>query len=107
MTACDMVENNLCECFNSWILEAWYNPIVELLDDIRLKVMERLHMKRDFMLKRDCLIYPQIIRKLNFSIEATKFCKSTWTGADECEARDIDGGQWVVNMVQKTCSCRR
>ncbi|KAK1356613.1 hypothetical protein POM88_049869 [Heracleum sosnowskyi] len=29
------------------------------------------------------------------------------TGADECEVRDIDGGQWVVNMTRKTCSCRR
>ncbi|KAK1389992.1 hypothetical protein POM88_018170 [Heracleum sosnowskyi] len=107
MTACDMVDNNLSECFNSWIFEARYKPIIELLDDIRLKLMERLHIKRDLMLNTDSRICPQIIKKLKFSIEATKFCKSTWTGADECEVRDIDGGQWVVNMTRKTCSCRR
>lgn len=107
MTSCDMVDNNLSECFNSWIVEARYKPILELLDDIRLKLMERLHVhvKRDLMINNDCVICPQIIKKLNFSIEATRFCKSTW--ADECEVRDIDGGQWVVNMVKKTCSCRR
>ncbi|XP_074324236.1 uncharacterized protein LOC141661151 [Apium graveolens] len=107
LTYCDMVHNNLSECFNSWIVEARYKPILELLDDIRLKIMERLHVRRDFMLKNDCVIGPQIIKKLNYSIEATRFCKSIWTGADECEVKDIDGGQWVVNMVKNTCSCRR
>ncbi|XP_074323677.1 uncharacterized protein LOC141660587 [Apium graveolens] len=59
------------------------------------------------MINVDSTLCPQIIKKLNYSIEATKYCKSTWTGADECEARDIDGGQWVVVMAKKTISCRR
>ena len=41
-TKCDMVDNNLSGCFNSWIVEARYKPILELLDDIRLQVMERV-----------------------------------------------------------------
>ncbi|WOH12434.1 hypothetical protein DCAR_0831938 [Daucus carota subsp. sativus] len=61
----------------------------------------------DLMANFESRICPQIIKKLNHSIEATKFCKSTWTGADECEVRDIDGGQWVVDIAKKTCSCRR
>ena len=107
ITKCDMVDNNLSECFNSWIVEARYKPILELLDDIRLQVMERLYKKRDWMSGVESTLCPRIVRKLNYSIEGTKFCKSTWAGGDECEVRDIEGGQWVVDMVQKTCSCRR
>lgn len=59
------------------------------------------------MAKIDSNICPKIIKKLNYSIEGTRYCKSTWTSGEECEVRDIDGGQWVVNMVAKTCSCRR
>lgn len=107
LTKCEMVDNNLSECFNSWIVEARYKPIIQLLDDIRLQVMERIYKKRDWMSSLQCEICPRIIKKLNYSIEGTRFCKSTWTGGSECEVRDIDGGQWVVDMVGKTCSCRR
>ena len=107
LTACEMVDNNLSECFNSWIVEARYKPIIQLLDDIRLQIMERIHKKRDAMSAVECKICPRIIKKLNKCIEGTQFCKSTWTGGDECEVRDTNGGQWVVDMVNKVCSCRR
>lgn len=107
LTGCDMVTNNLSECFNSWIIEARYKPIIQLLDDIRLQVMQRIPKKRDALSTKDFVICPRIIKKLNYSIEATKFCKDTWTGGNEFEVRDSDGGQWVVNIATKTCSCRR
>ncbi|XP_019244492.1 PREDICTED: uncharacterized protein LOC109224366 [Nicotiana attenuata] len=36
------VDNNFTESFNSWILEARYKPIIKMLEDIRLKVMNQL-----------------------------------------------------------------
>ncbi|XP_074373472.1 uncharacterized protein LOC141713798 [Apium graveolens] len=102
-----MVDKNLSECFNSWIVEARYKPIIELLDDIRLQVMERIYKKIDWMSGLQTQICPRIINKLNYSIERTRFCKSTWTGGSDCEVRDIDGGQWVVDKDRNTCSCRR
>lgn len=102
-----MVDNNISKCFNSWIVEASYKSILKLLDDIILKVMKRLYPKRYFMANVKSRICPQIIKKLNYSIEATKFCKSILIGAGECEVRDIDGGQWDVDITKRTCSCRR
>ncbi|XP_070028698.1 uncharacterized protein [Nicotiana sylvestris] len=37
-----MVDNNFTESFNSWILEARHKPIVKMLEDIRVKVMNQL-----------------------------------------------------------------
>ena len=80
MTHCDVVDNNISECFNSWILEARYKPIISMLDHIRVQCMERLHVKRDYMARMDTDLCPRIIRRLNFSIEGSKMCSFTWDG---------------------------
>ncbi|XP_069146927.1 uncharacterized protein [Solanum lycopersicum] len=36
------VDNNFTESFNAWILEARYKPIIRMLEDIWVKIMERL-----------------------------------------------------------------
>nr|XP_009762227.1 PREDICTED: uncharacterized protein LOC104214272 [Nicotiana sylvestris] len=41
------VGNNFTESFNSWILEARYKPIIKMLEDIRLKVMNQLRNHED------------------------------------------------------------
>nr|XP_009779792.1 PREDICTED: uncharacterized protein LOC104228936 [Nicotiana sylvestris] len=41
------VDNNFTESFNSWILEARYKPIIKMLEDIRLKVMNQLRKHED------------------------------------------------------------
>lgn len=43
---CDIVNNNLAETFNSWILEPRGKPIITMLDEIRVQVMNRLHKKK-------------------------------------------------------------
>ncbi|KAG5601267.1 hypothetical protein H5410_032637, partial [Solanum commersonii] len=42
-----MVDNNFTESFNSWILEARGKPILEMLEDIRIKIMNRLREKEE------------------------------------------------------------
>ena len=32
--------NNFTESFNAWILEAGYKPIIEMLEDIRVKIIK-------------------------------------------------------------------
>nr|XP_009772176.1 PREDICTED: uncharacterized protein LOC104222632 [Nicotiana sylvestris] len=45
---CDSVENNMCETFNSWILSARHKSIITMLEEIRVKVMERMTTMREF-----------------------------------------------------------
>ncbi|XP_075074387.1 uncharacterized protein LOC142161992 [Nicotiana tabacum] len=45
---CDSVENNMCETFNNWILSARHKSIITMLEEIRVKVMERITTMREF-----------------------------------------------------------
>ncbi|WVZ81449.1 LOW QUALITY PROTEIN: hypothetical protein U9M48_028824, partial [Paspalum notatum var. saurae] len=36
---CDSVDNNICEYFNKWIVNARFFPIITMLEDIRIKVI--------------------------------------------------------------------
>ena len=41
----DSILNNVCECFNAYILEARNKHIIEMLEEIRTTFMERLYRK--------------------------------------------------------------
>nr|GEY28104.1 hypothetical protein [Tanacetum cinerariifolium] len=45
--ACDAVENGISECFNSLIVDARKKPIINMLEDIRIYIMERQKRMRD------------------------------------------------------------
>ncbi|KAK6779816.1 hypothetical protein RDI58_022000 [Solanum bulbocastanum] len=44
---CDTLVNNICECFNSMILDARDKPIITLLEKIRYMLMTRMQTNRD------------------------------------------------------------
>ena len=54
----DSTDNNMSECFNSWILRTRYMPIIDMLTEIHDMLMTRVHQKRDWMDKKDCIIVP-------------------------------------------------
>ena len=46
---CDMLLNNICETFNSKIVEAREKPLVNMLETIRRYLMVRIRKNRDSM----------------------------------------------------------
>jgi hypothetical protein len=60
-----MLLNNLCECFNKYILDARDKPILIMLEIRKTKLMRRLQVKRDEMKKYKGPICPKIHKKLN------------------------------------------
>lgn len=42
-----MVDNNFTKSFNSWILEPRGKPILKMLEEIQVKIMNRLRKKED------------------------------------------------------------
>lgn len=103
-TKCDVVTNNMSECFNSWILEARYKPILTMFKDIKTQVMGRIHTKRDEMLKREGKLCPIILKKLNKAVELTRFCDHEWDGGHMFEVSDR-GDKYKVDLEVHTCSC--
>ncbi|KAK8649115.1 hypothetical protein V6N13_129851 [Hibiscus sabdariffa] len=45
---CDVVDNNMAEAFNGWIVEARAKPIISMLEQIRIMVMSRMTVKRNW-----------------------------------------------------------
>ncbi|KAJ1703111.1 hypothetical protein LUZ63_002890 [Rhynchospora breviuscula] len=103
---CGMLLNNLCECFNKYILDARDKPIITMLEFIRTKLMRRLQVKRDEMLKYKGPICPKIQKKLDkWKEEAIKF-NAVWNGAAQYQVTGVEG-QFVVNIATFSCDCRR
>eukprot|EP00257_Ricinus_communis_P014276 XP_015571907.1 uncharacterized protein LOC107260894 [Ricinus communis] len=73
---------------------------------IRTKLMKRIHKKRDAMKRTASQYCPKIIAKLEKSKEFCWMFKTEWSGGDRFQVVG-PGGQFVVDIKDKTCTCRR
>lgn len=102
---CDSVDNNLCESFNKWIVEARFLPIITMLKTIRRKVMIWIcdqRVKVDRWVTRIC---PNILKKLNAYISESGFCHAISNGESKFEVKHY-GHRFTVNLDTKESSCR-
>ncbi|KAK1370413.1 hypothetical protein POM88_036505 [Heracleum sosnowskyi] len=101
----DSTENNISECFNSWILKARYMPLIDMLLDIHDMIMTRLHQNRDIMARRNCVIVPRIKKILDEAIKESVGYMVLWDGRDTYVVKG-HGGSVSVNLKDRTCACR-
>lgn len=102
---CDSVDNNLCESFNKWIVEARFYPIITMLEMIRRKVMVRIQEMSAKADRWNTQICPNILKKLNTYIAYSGACHAISSGNEKYEVVHYDH-RWTVNLKDKTCSCR-
>jgi hypothetical protein len=62
---CDLIVNNLCECFNAYILKAHDLLIISMLEMIRKKLVKRYQIKRDGIRTMTGRLCPRIVAKLD------------------------------------------
>ncbi|KAL4397993.1 hypothetical protein AHAS_Ahas01G0247400 [Arachis hypogaea] len=88
---CDALVNNMCECFNSVIVEAREKPIVFMLEDIRVYLMNRWDDNR-----QSILIYGGERMTI-------------YVGRDKYEVSSSQGNRdkFVVDLMNYECSCRK
>ncbi|GKU87145.1 hypothetical protein SLEP1_g1592 [Rubroshorea leprosula] len=102
---CDVVDNNMNETFNNWIMDARYMPIIQLLEYIRVKVMVRMAKNREEISKWRGDIAPRIRKKLEANkIEVAK-CRCEWNGRNHYDVWHWND-KFVVDLIGKKCSCR-
>lgn len=106
-TKSDMLLNNLCESFNSAILNARDKHIVTMFECLRVYLMQRMQQNRDKM-KNYCLkICPKIVKILEENGDkiggyiALKSTDQWW------QVEDDDLKLFKVNLATCECSCRR
>ncbi|GMY35276.1 hypothetical protein FCV25MIE_30518 [Fagus crenata] len=84
---CDMLLNNLCETFNSKIVNARTKPIITMLETIRRYLMTRIQKNRDVMLKYQGPICPRIQERLQKCKAESKGCTPKWGGGNRQAAK--------------------
>ncbi|XP_019260866.1 PREDICTED: uncharacterized protein LOC109238840 [Nicotiana attenuata] len=102
---CDVVENNMCETFNSWILAARHKSIITMLEEIRIKCMERMNSMREFSEKWVGEISPMAMEILGENAQRAAKCEVKFNGETGYEIQD-GPYKHVVDFRAYTCTCR-
>ncbi|KAL4317957.1 hypothetical protein GQ457_18G005760 [Hibiscus cannabinus] len=102
---CDVVDNNMAEAFNGWILEARCKPIITMLEEIRTMVMNRMNIKRTWAETWRTNISPKALQKLERNMENSTQCRLVWNGDGGFEVNHL-GNQHTVDLKKWTCTCR-
>ncbi|XP_024162805.1 uncharacterized protein LOC112169929 isoform X2 [Rosa chinensis] len=105
---CDIMINNLCESFNSWILEARGKPPVTMFEELRVKLMKRVAMRKEKMeaYHGNICPKPRVVIEKN-KLKAATDCIPTFNGGDIAEVENIDRSKNVVDLRMRTSTCRR
>jgi len=103
----DYVTNNLAESFNNWIKGEKGRNLDDLLDTIRQKLLIKWNHRRKIARQMQGKILPHIVDKLkeqsrNLDIDVI----TSGDGIAELCARGGSSFRFVVNLEQRTCTCR-
>ncbi|XP_022899371.1 uncharacterized protein LOC111412677 [Olea europaea var. sylvestris] len=105
-TRCDMLLNNLCESFNSTLLNAREHPILTMLEEIRVYLMKSIVIRREACEKWNGEIGPRIQKILNKNGELTRREYADYSDNGKFQVRHNIGTLNAVDIKAKTCSCR-
>ncbi|XP_039129043.1 uncharacterized protein LOC120265228 [Dioscorea cayenensis subsp. rotundata] len=103
---CDILLNNICECFNRYILDTRDKGIITMLEMIKVKLIRRIKRKKDQMLKYKGIICPKIQTRLDQMKKEAQCYTADFSGGPKVQVIGI-GGSFIVNMIEHTCTCRR
>lgn len=109
-THCDLQVNNMCEAFNSAILEHRDKPIISLLEGLKYYLTNRIVQQKTLIQRYNGDICPKIQIALEKNKKAADGWSPFWHGDDEHHAIfTVDNGpdQYGVNLFEKTCACRK
>ncbi|GMY18093.1 hypothetical protein FCV25MIE_13332 [Fagus crenata] len=102
----DALLNNMCECFNSKIIEAREKPIISLVEDIRLYLMRRFQYNREGILKIQFELCPKIRKKVFKLKQGSNKWEVAWAGELLFEVKDFFES-FTVDLNEKSCTCQR
>ncbi|GKC70399.1 agenet domain-containing protein [Tanacetum coccineum] len=102
---CAAFENGISESFNRAILEPRHKPIITMLEEIRLYIMQRLVAMNKIATNLEDTITPSIRKRLELLKEKQREWLVIPSGFQELEVRK-DDQSYGVNLQHKVCQCR-
>ncbi|XP_047949499.1 uncharacterized protein LOC125195387 [Salvia hispanica] len=103
---CDSLLNNMCETFNSKIVEAREMAIITMLEELRTKQMQRIQYRGKWIQTYDYPVPPVIKEYIEKESKHAGSWRAIFNGDDSYQVSG-PGGQFVVNLRHKSCTCRR
>lgn len=95
----------MCETFNSWILGARFKSTITMLEEIRVKLMERMNQMREFFEKWIIDVSPIAMEIIRENVEHASKCEVKFNGDLGFEIHDPPY-KHVGDIKRKVCSCR-
>lgn len=102
---CDLLLNNMTECFNAYIMQAKDKPTIQMREIIRKLVMSRLSKKYELYSSMKGELGPRVQKKLDTSKTNSRNCVASWVGDMMFEV-ERGSSQNKVDLNEKTCTCR-
>ncbi|OMO51020.1 Transposase, MuDR, plant [Corchorus capsularis] len=102
---CDFVDNNVCESFNSVIVDARMKSIISLLEEIREQTMRRILQKRAFGSSWKNNYGPLIKHKFDKQKKEAIYWRMCWESENGCEVKR-GRMKFTVHLKNRTCDCR-
>nr|KAJ0201229.1 hypothetical protein LSAT_V11C600309130 [Lactuca sativa] len=103
--ACDAYENGISDSFNSAIQAARKRPLMTMLEEIRIYVMERICKLKSKGQYWDLTMCPSIRLKLAKLKEHQKFWKVVPSGYQQFKVR-LGYDAYAGDLGSRTCACR-
>ncbi|CAL9029708.1 unnamed protein product [Prunus brigantina] len=104
---CDLLLNNLCESFNSCILDSRDKSILTCLERIRVYIMLRMANRRIAGTVWRHPVRSRIVKIIEKNKLEASQCIPRLAGDSKYQVSHMYGGEYVVDLKAKTCSCRR
>lgn len=102
-----MLLNNVCEVFNRQLVDGRDKPIIACLEYIREYLMKRIVNVQKKIEQCEGPLTPTATKTLDAIKEEARKCKVLWNGENLYQVSAPWGEQCIVNMREKTCTCRR
>ncbi|XP_031108205.1 uncharacterized protein LOC116012700 [Ipomoea triloba] len=103
----DLLLNNLCESWNSCILNFRDKPVQTMCEKIRIYLMTRMQKNRDKMRNYSSMVCPRILKLIE---EGKDKCArfTAYKAVDDIYQVDDDNFKpFKVDLSKRECSCRR
>ncbi|XP_073308838.1 uncharacterized protein [Primulina huaijiensis] len=100
-----VINNNIAECWNNWVKAARFLPIVAMVDQIRIQIMDIMHRRREASMGMIKILSPSkenVLAKTYAESRSLKVLKAcSWS------FEVVDGDKsFAVDLCATTCSCK-